>query len=197
LAIEKQLGFISRCVNVNRRDLSDTIRPIPMGENMRHRQLGPPVGLIDVVAILRKAGEVDNTKVGATRGIERRRFAEVIPPGPDELAGDVWEMILYGKLRVGRCRPARVVAVVRTHLVINDVLSWRAAGRGGRAAPTTTATCNSTGECGNGERVNPARADRRCSLATVDELLGLRLVGGLVIAQRPLGRRTRALIIQA
>jgi hypothetical protein len=102
---------------VNRSDLADALGPVPMGKNVHHAQLGTPAGLIDIEAILFKAGELDDPEIRAAGGhsdfsefvqlflqarlfdgvgkvqevaglaVVRRRFAEIIKAGPDTGAG--------------------------------------------------------------------------------------------------------------
>src|SRR6185295_8983826 len=91
------------------------IGPVPVGEDVCHRQFGSPVGLVEVVAVFGEAGEVDDAKV-AGAGVEGGGFADVVPTGPDEFAGTGGTVVLAEELMVGGTGPGGIVQVIGTHL---------------------------------------------------------------------------------
>src|SRR5947208_16880344 len=62
-AIEKQFRFFARRVDMHGRDLSDAVRPVPMRQEVRHREIRPPVRLINVETIFLEAVEIDDAEV--------------------------------------------------------------------------------------------------------------------------------------
>src|SRR4051812_13011159 len=111
------------------RDLPCALRPIPVRQQMCHRQFGTPVRLIQVVAVLRKSSEIDDAEVaGAGRIVAAavgRGFADVVETCPDKLAAHVRKAILGGEFSVGGSRPAWVIQIVGTHLMMLSVLPRR------------------------------------------------------------------------
>lgn len=61
-------------------DLANTVGPGPVGENMRHADVGGPARLVQVEAVLLETRQVNDSKVGAARLIVGNRLAQVIPP---------------------------------------------------------------------------------------------------------------------
>ena len=47
------------------RDLVGALGPVPVREDVRHRQLGPPAGLVNVETIFAEAAQIEDAEVGA------------------------------------------------------------------------------------------------------------------------------------
>ena len=131
MSVKKQLRFIARRIDKYRRHLSNPLEPIPMGEDMRHRIIGPPRRLHEVEEVLLKTGQVDRAKIGTSRrhrpfaqllhlrlhfrflrGIREiqqvggvivigRRFSEIVEASPEELPEHVRELRLGLEFIIG------------------------------------------------------------------------------------------------
>src|SRR5436190_19900980 len=103
------------------------LRPGPMGEDVGHRVVGTPMGLIEVKAVLREAREVNDPEIRRARWITPAapwsRLADVVEAGPDKFPGDGGAVVLAKEFVVGRRSPARIVEVVGTHLMNRVVLT--------------------------------------------------------------------------
>src|SRR5262249_49093929 len=115
-SIQEQLCLVARSVDVDRGYLANAFRPVPMGQDMGHWQIGPPPGLVDIEPVFLESAQVDDAEVRAARGHEnlacvfelggfpslhcrvgklerllgvaavRSRLTQVVKPCPDELA---------------------------------------------------------------------------------------------------------------
>src|SRR5690242_9721158 len=103
----------------------------------------------------------DNTEVGATaRVIVGRRFANVIPSGPDKLASHVRVAVLLLENLVRRSSPTRSVQLIRTHVVVDGVSTL-----------TGTSTDNRALAWCHREKVHATGADCRCGFRAPDHLV--------------------------
>src|SRR5262249_41065052 len=128
MAVEEQFRFVTRGVHVNRRDRAFASLPVPMRQEMGHRQLRSPARLIQVEPVLFESSQIENAKVGTAgrefdfaefivlglhlglfrRVLELRQtgrvvivgswFAQVIEAGPDKLTGDKTILVLPREL---------------------------------------------------------------------------------------------------
>ena len=100
--------------------------PVPVGQHVHHR-LRRPLALVEVEAVLREPGEVHDPEVGAARGPVllvpglvprevRGRLAQVIEPGPHELAEHGRRGLEPGELDVRAVGPGRRDDVVSRQL---------------------------------------------------------------------------------
>src|SRR5690606_25676777 len=76
-------------------------RPVPVRQDVRHRQVRPPARLVEVEAVLGEAGQVDQAAVGAARAVVGRGLAQVVEAVPHELAGHVRVTVQGGEDLVG------------------------------------------------------------------------------------------------
>src|SRR5207302_1726156 len=67
LAIEKELRFITRGINMDGCNFTFAPRPGPMRQDVRHRQFGTPARLVKVESIFRKSGKIKNTEIRTAR----------------------------------------------------------------------------------------------------------------------------------
>jgi hypothetical protein len=143
---------------MHRRNKPHTLRPRPVRQDMRHTQPRPPPALIQKKPVFLKSREVDDTEVRAARRIIRRRLAEVVPPGPDELARDEGVAVL-------RCEDfvRRGAKVCGVEFVGGDVV-----GRGVAAAGGVN---GGAGAGRDGEDVGPACAEGCGSFAAQEQFL--------------------------
>ena len=63
LAVEEELCGVARGEDVHGRDLADAFRPVPVRQDMGHGQLRAPVRLVEVEAVLFKAGQINDAAV--------------------------------------------------------------------------------------------------------------------------------------
>ncbi len=86
LSIDKELNLIGVVVvapHIHRL----TFRPVPVGEEMEHRLMGP-FTLIHVIAVLREPREINDPEIAAPGGeAVWCRLTNIIPASPDELSG--------------------------------------------------------------------------------------------------------------
>src|SRR5580765_5915704 len=66
-AVEKKLGLVARRINVDGGYLANAIRPIPVGQNVGHRKIGPPAGLVDIETVFWETAQIDNAEIRASR----------------------------------------------------------------------------------------------------------------------------------
>src|SRR6266404_1029681 len=127
---------------MHRRDLAHTFRPVPMRQNMGHRQLGSPPGLINVEPILLKAAKIEDAEIGTARGhfdlvelfefrshprllcrvgeVQEVRniapigswFPQIVETSPNELTSSKGKLVLTAKLGIRWSRPTRRIKVV-------------------------------------------------------------------------------------
>src|SRR5512140_1765919 len=98
---------------MDRRYLTDPVRPIPVGENVSHRVIGPPTGLVKVESIFREAAEVEDPKIRAARRRTgpsvSRGLAEEAETCPAELPGNKRIPVLCFELHVTHHGPGRSI----------------------------------------------------------------------------------------
>ncbi|CDE62062.1 unknown [Parabacteroides sp. CAG:409] len=66
-AVDKQFGFRSGGINMYRNNLSFTTSPVPMRQNMCHREIRTPMRLIQIITVFRESGQIDNTEITTPR----------------------------------------------------------------------------------------------------------------------------------
>ena len=113
-AVEEKFRFVAGSIDVDRRDLADAVGPVPvLRQDVRQGMIGTPMGLVEIKAVLRKAGQVNNAEIGRTRWVvsaaPRRWLADIIKTGPDKFAGDGRAVVLAEKFMIGRSGPARMI----------------------------------------------------------------------------------------
>src|SRR5262249_31957273 len=118
-AIEKKLGLLAVRIRHHRYRLSRAPRPVPMGQEMNHRLFGPNA-LVEEVTVLRKAGEIDDAEVRATRRPVRlvefwsvavpekgRWLSDVVETRPHEFSEHLGQPLLRVELHIGHVGPRR------------------------------------------------------------------------------------------
>ena len=64
---------------MHRRDLPDPIRPVPMRQNVGHREVGTPVSLIEVKTIFLESRQINDAEVAAARGsLDPAKFFDLL-----------------------------------------------------------------------------------------------------------------------
>ena len=126
-AVEEELDAVRVGIGPH----GDGLAGRPAGPVHRHdvdhrRSRGAPLALIEIEDVLREAGGVDGAEVRALRRpAVGRRLADVIPAGPDELAGDVGARVDAGPRPLRAGAPGDDAVVVRRALVVAPVQDVR------------------------------------------------------------------------
>jgi len=90
-AVEEQLRLVAGSEHMHRRDLAGALRPVPMGQDVNHGQIGPPSGLVEVEQILLEAAQVNDAEIGTAR--RHRRSGPRLPvPSPFSLRLGIGEV---------------------------------------------------------------------------------------------------------
>ena len=138
---------------MNRRDLPDAFGPVPVRQNVRHRQVGTPARLINVEAVFWEAGQINDAEIRTARGhfdfaqcfqffcacallcgvgkvqqigrigVVGRGFAEIIEARPHEFTSDERILVLTCKFLVWRLAQPGRIKVVGTDLKIGAASS--------------------------------------------------------------------------
>src|ERR1043166_4182039 len=177
---------------MNRGDLADPVGPVPVGQNVSHRQGRPPAGLVKVKANLLKPGKVQDAKIRAARGyvdlaglvefvlqtrfglgirefehcpgvlIIRSWLPQIIEASPNKLTRHEGKLILAFEFSIGRHRPRRGAEIIRADLEIG--------------APTAFIIAN-------GKEVFSTRADAGGSFTAKERLVGIGIANLAVLAR--------------
>src|SRR5690606_9821918 len=62
-SVDEQFGFVAGGEYMHRSDLAFAPRPGPVRQQVRHRQLRAPARLVQVIAVLRETGQVDDARI--------------------------------------------------------------------------------------------------------------------------------------
>ena len=156
---------------MHRRDFAYSVWPIPVRQNVSHRQVGSPSRLVQVEAVFLEAREINNAAIRASRSVVWRRFTNIIEARPHEFAAHVRIPVLSRKHFVRRRAEVCRVQFVRAHL-----------GQGLVAARGIVDGCSPI--VSHREEEGAARAQRRSRLARPYELFRLVLVEDTVRRRR-------------
>ena len=109
LAVNEELGLGIGGVDEYGGHLTLAPFPVPVGKHMERGGLLVPARAVEIVAVFGERGEVDDaedrTVAGPCVGVVGRGLAEIVEPGPYELADDPGVVVVAGKVEVGGVAP--------------------------------------------------------------------------------------------
>ena len=128
LAVDEEFGFGIVGIDKYGNGVTLVARPGPVGQDVQGVFVLVPDALVEEVAVLGDAGQVDDSEhgavVGPCIGVVGRGLAQIVETGPNELSHGPFIVIGQGEIHVGHIAPAAIFHIVAAALVVIVESLW-------------------------------------------------------------------------